>query len=270
MKRIKALATTLAAAAAMILLPCTSALTVSAEEPTTYYIQYDSDSGEWRYEINEDGSYGESGYTRELYYYYENVKDGDIVVVSNDDPSAPQLDLGTVRLSNLTILFDTAFSTIKAGSIDDFYALSRSQSSVSAPIANAHVYDPAVANFNDNVQNIIVSVSEDDFTSTVGCGGTVGCLQVNLADQTSYTLYNFRKDTLVIRDGSLQTPEECYSRTPSAAPATQPAASAPSPSSSSDEYDEVPKTGEASPVMWLLCAAAICMVGSCCFRKASK
>lgn len=266
MKRIKSLVTMFAAAATLVLLPCANTLTVSAEEPTTYFIQYDSDLNEWRYEVNGDGNYSETGYTRELYYYYENVKDGDVVVVANSNENAPQLDLGTVRLSNLTILFDTAFTMIKAGRIDDFYALSRSQSSITAPITNAHISDPAVVNFNDNVQNIFVTVTEAEPTSDVGCVGTVGCLQVSLADQTSYTLYNFQKSTLEIHDGSLQTPEEYYSRTPSAA-APQPT---PGSGSSSNEYDSVPKTGDVSPVVWLLCAAAICMAGSYGFRKASR
>ena len=260
-KRIKAFAAVLAAA----LLPCTVSLPAAAQEPTTYYIQYDSDLNEWRYEVNEDGNYGEAGYTREMYYFYENAKDGDVVVVANTADNAPQLDLGTVRLSNLTILFDTAFTTIKAGSIDDFYALSRSQSSITAPIRNAYVSDPAVANFNDNVQNIYVTVTEDDPTFTVGCGGTVGCLKVSLANQTSYTLYSFKKGTLEIRDGSLRTTEENYSRTASAAPAVTP-----KPVSSADEYDSVPKTGDSNPVFWILCVSAAAMAGSILLRKHSR
>lgn len=273
MRRIKVFAATLAVITAMALLPEANALTAHAEEPTTYYMTYDSDKGEWRYEVSADDNYGETGYTRELYYYYENAKDGDIVVVKNTDDSAPQLDLGTIRLSNVTILFDSEFTMIKAGSIDDFFALVRTGCSITAPIVNAHVSDPSVVNFNSNVQNIIVTVTENEPTFTVGCAGTVGSLQVNLSNQTGYTLYNFAAGTLEIRDGSLLTDEEHYSRTPSASAPAAPAPAAPSSSgtpSSSDEYDAVPKTGDANPIMWLLCAAAVCMAASFGLRKASK
>ena len=276
MKRIKAFAATLAATfaavTAMALLPETNALTAHAEGPTTYYMTYDSDKGEWRYEISEDDNHGETGYTRELYYYYENAKDGDIVVVNNTDDNAPQLDLGSIRLSNVTILFDSAFTMIKAGSIDDFFALARTSSSITAPIVNAHVADPSVVNFNNNVQNIIVAVTEGEPTFTLGCAGTVGSLQVSLSDQTGYTLYNFAAGTLLIRDGSLQTDEEHYSRTPSAstAPTTPTTPPSSGSSSSSDEYDSVPKTGGTNPVIWLLCAAAVCMAASLYMKKASK
>lgn len=270
MKKIKVFAATLAVIAATALLPEINALTAHAEEPTTYYMTYDSDAGEWRYEISEDGN--ETGYTRELYYYYQNAKDGDIVVVKNTDESAPQLDLGTIRLSNVTILFDSAFTMIKAGSIDDFFALFRTGSSITAPIVNAHVSDPALVNFNSNVQNIIVTVTENEPDFTIGCAGTVGSLQVNLSDNTGYTLYNFAAGTLEVRDGALKTDEEHYSRTPSAsAPAAPATPAAPSSSgTSSDEYDAVPKTGDANPIMWLLCAAAVCMAASFGLKKASK
>lgn len=276
MRRIKAfaatLAATLAAVTAMVLLPEANTLTAHAEEPTTYYITYDSDKGEWRYEVPEDGNYGGTGYTRELYYYYEHAKDGDIVVVNNTDDSAPQLDLGTIRLSNVTILYDSAFTMVKAGSIDDFFALVRTSCSITAPIVNAHVSDPSVVNFNNNVQNIIVTVTEVEPSFALGCAGTVGSLQVNLSNQTGYTLYNFSAGTLAIHDGALQTDEEHYSRTPSASAPAAPAAPATTPSSSgasssSNEYDAVPKTGGTNPIIWLLGTAAVCMAASFRLKK---
>lgn len=273
MKKIKTLVTVIAAAAAMILPAGVCGLRASAAEPATFHFWYDQEDHEWYVVKWKPSPEADEDVSRHvLQFFYNEVKDGDVVVVSNEDSDAPQLELGSVKLSNVTLLGDSAFTMIQAGSIQDFFALDGSECAITAPITNAYIYDNTLTQLNNNVQNILVTPREVKNTSTIGCAGTVGSLKVAFPNNTSYTLYNFREGTMLIRDGELMTSDEDYSSDPPASSTPAPSATSKPSSSgnSADEYDHVPKTGETNVVVWLLCAGALCMALSCVLRKTSK
>lgn len=242
MKKLKTFVTMLSAAAAMFFLPGIFTLNVSAEEPATFYISYDPDNFGWYVLVEADLADEDNAEQKVMQVFYNYAKDGDAVVVSCAYDGAPQLDLGTVRLSNVTILSNSSFIMIKAGHIHDFYALANSTSSISAPVTNAYVYDPAVVNFNNDVENILLNVDAAASTSSMGCTGTVGSVKVLFTyNNTSYSLYNFKKDTFFFKDGSLETSAGNFSGEPAAATPS------PTPSATSQpaiSYDRIPKLKE--------------------------
>lgn len=275
-KKIKTLVTVIAATVAIILPADICSLKAFAAEPATFHITYDRDSDPngdgWYVSLwlpESDPSFDDEQAPKVMDFFYGQVKAGDLVVVNNSETSVPALDLGKTRLGNVVLSTGTEFVMIQAGSIDVFDALPGSSGSISASIANANLYDPASINFNNDVGNIVITSSEEDIVGTVGCSGTVGSLTYKLSNGNSDTLYNFKKDTLHIEYGKVQTAEENYSTEPSAAPQPTAAPAAPSqPSSgtSSNEYDQVPKTGDTNTAAWLLCAGALCMALSCVLR----
>lgn len=273
MKKIKFFAAVMAVA--LVLLPLgKNTIEVSAEEPTTFAVQYVEEKGEWRF-LSGGPSFDENAYHRELYYMYQQMKDGDIVVVYNHtDGSVPELDLGDKRISNLTVVYTASFVMINCAQVDEFYTLANTSVSVNSPyIAKADVYDNTVCNFSGNVGTLNFYIT-DEIDSSVGCTGTVDHLYgySTTEECVYYDFYNFKADTLRIYDGGFQTPVDYYSTTPAAptpAPAT-PAPSAPASPSSGSEYDDVPKTGESSMAMWLLFAATLCAGGSYVLGKKAK
>lgn len=265
MKKIKFLAA--AMAVALVLLPLgANTIEASAEEPTTYAVKYVEECNDWRY-LADTADFNEELFHRELYYMYQEIQDGDIVVVYNDTAdTTPALDLGDTHLSNLTVVRTAGFTIIHSGNIDEFYACQNTTASINAPyIATAYVYDDCVCNLGGNVGTLNFYV-DDQINSSVGCSGTVDHLYGYSTSDNHlyYDYYNFKKDTLSIGDGGFQTPEGNFSYTaPAAAPAPAPAAPSTSGSASSgSDYDDVPKTGESSLALWLLFAAALCAGGS--------
>ncbi len=237
MRRIKTFVTLFAAAAALILLPGVFTLKASAAEPATFYIDYDPDGYGWYVLVEADMADRDNAPPKVMQAFYNTVKDGDAVVVSCYHDNAPQLDLGTARLGNVTVLQDTSFIMIKAAHIVDFFALGKSFCSISAPVTNAYIYDPAVVNFNDNVKDILVNVDSGASTSSIGCSGTVGSLKVLFTgNNSSYTLYDFKKDSLSFEDGYLQTPAYLFSTVPVAP--TQPSGGTTAVPTLKDVFDE--------------------------------
>lgn len=219
MKKTKTFITMLAAIAAMILLPGIFTLKASAAERATYNIRYNPGGKEW-YVLTDIENDDEQ--PKAMDFYYHNVKCGDAVVVYCGYDDAPQLDLGTVRLGNVTILPGSSFVMIKSAGIADFFALGSSASSISAPVINAYVYDPAVVNFNSNVKDILLTVDGWDSSTSMGGLGTVDSLKVHFeSDNTSYTLYDFKKGTFSFVNGATATASYNFSYAPSATSANR-------------------------------------------------
>lgn len=217
MKKCKIFATILAAITSVVLLPSVFTLKASAAEPNTYYIDYDPD-GYW-YVLTEadmlDKAHAEQ---KVMQFFYNYVKNGDAVVVSCYYDNAPLLDLKNTRLGNVTILPDSSFFMIKAKEIVDFFALSNSFCSVSAPITNAYLYDPVIINFNDNVKDIVLNVESGASSSSMGGLGTVGSIEVRFTKSNSaYTLYDFKEGTFQFENGLVTTDPSDYSKIPNAA-----------------------------------------------------
>ena len=265
MKKIKFFATVMAVA--LVLFPLgANTLKVSAAEPTTFAVKYIEENKEWRF-LADTSDFDEDAYHRELYYLYEQIKDGDIVVVYNDVAGdTPPLELGDTALSNLTVVYTNGFTLIHCGRVEEFYTLANTSSAINAPyVAKASVYDNCVCNFNCNVGTINFYITEE-VDSVLGCSGTVDHFYgYSVTDErVDYDFYNFKADTFRVHDGGFQTPASNYSTTPTeTAPTPAPAAPSTSGSASSgSDYDDVPKTGERPMAMWLLFAAALCAGGS--------
>lgn len=270
MKKMKNIITMLAAAA-LLFMAGSNSFKAQAAEPVTYSVKYMPDAQDWEYRAN-TSEFEDPDVYRELYYMKETLKDGDLVVVYYDgsaDP-APILDLGNVRLSNLTVAQSDGLSIIYAGYIDECFLLAGTASSINSDINTLYVYDSITCNLNKNVNELRLSfIDEDEMHSNIGCMGTVEHFYAASEAYSPYDLYHFAKGSFYLLNGDLETPEEKYSKTASSSAPQQtpapPSSSATEPSNSaatsSAEYDHVPKTGNSSPVLWLLCTAVLCLGG---------
>ncbi|MBR3762360.1 MAG: hypothetical protein IKK59_06415 [Lachnospiraceae bacterium] len=244
-----------------------STLSVSAEEPKTYYLKYLASEGEWYFQ--EGSAWDNEGYRRELYTLVTSVlKDGDLVVVDSSEGNAKTLELD-FNLSNLTIMGDS-YGIINVKSVKDFYALEHSSSIINGNVTNAWLYNYSLTNFNNDVSYLEIYYTNTDWNEppvTFAVGGKLGHLFVHREGRTNYNLYDFTTPAY-LKDGILQVAEEHYSTTP---PATTqpPAATTPTAPSTSDEYDEVPKTGESLAFMWAFALAGLCFAGSYSLKKRS-
>ncbi len=272
MKRFAKFVSLLTAAAALALLPGANTLQVSADSPTTFYLRFNAGSNDWRMQR---GTWDENSEGRELYYLNngdEKIKDGDIVVVQPPNGQASNTDLTIdVHLSNLTI--NRTSAVVKTKGIDECYVLGDSYAAINGDVTNAYVYDNAICTFNNNVNTLTVN-AEDNIQASISVGGTVAHLIELSYGNVRIDRYNFAAGKLYYNvNGVLETTAEYYSTTPtsdtpaaSAPAAPQPAAS-PSPAPSSDEYDDVPKTGESNLILWLAGISALCFAGSFALRK---
>lgn len=262
MKKLKTLVSLLTAVAVCVLLPGFNTLTVSAEEPVTYYVKYiEGDTkSEWRYQVG--ATWDDKGVHRELYYMNQDIKDGDLVIVDGNVSGNP-LNI-PVRLGNLTILHGSG-TVVQTNGIDECFVLRDSVVAINGDIKNAYVYNNARCSFNDNVDTLQVT-DDQGLHAYITVAGTVKHLTGSDPYQTYYDFYSFAKGKLVIEDGRVKTAETDYSTTPAAEQAPS-APKAPS-QAPSGEYDDVPKTGESNLVFYLLGISALCFAGRYCMKKA--
>ena len=94
----------------------------------------------------------------------------------------------------------------------------------------------------------------------VTVNGTVGHLIGKDSTQLHYEHYNFAAGKLVVTDGALKTDPAHYSNIPSAVSSTQ--STVPS-----DEYDDVPKTGENNTILWLFAILGLSLTGRYILKK---
>lgn len=269
MKKTKFLASLLAVAMMLFLLPA-NAVNVSAAEPITYALQYVESADSWCFQSG-TSVFDVNEFHSSCFYLLDHLKDGDAVVVYNPTGSnVPELNLGTVKLSNLTIVNTSSHLIVYTGGVDEFFALAGTSVSVNGNVNTASVYDDLICNFNGNVGTLNFYV-DGEINSTIGVGGTVGHLYGYNEGESRvyYDFYNFKPNTLIIIDGGFRTPEENFSRTPGTVqnPVTATPAPAPSTGSSSSEYDDVPKTGDSFMALYLLLAAFGCAGASYCLKK---
>lgn len=272
MKKIKKITAVLAAVAVLVLLPETNASTVHADEPVTYSVKYVSDELGWRFLKNSNDF--SSGNGNNIYYLTQDIKDGDLVVVYNDIGTSTPLDLGNVKLSNLTYANNAKWSMVYAGSVQDCYVLGGSTGTVNCDVKNAYVYDTVVFNFNGNVEELNIT-SGDNVQSNVGCGGTVGHLYVysTTLDRALFNYYDFAAGALLFDggvfkpQGTFTTPEEHAANIANISANTTTAASSGTTAASSNDYDDVPKTGQSDLYLWLLFASMVCFAGSRALKR---
>lgn len=268
MKKLKKIVAMVMATALCVLLPGINTLTVSAEEPVTYYVKYLVNDNQWRY--MEGSTWNDSGFHRELYYMYEAIKDGDSIVIDGSGYNA--LVEVPVRLKNVTLLHGTT-AVVNASSIDECYILRDCVGAINGNVTNAYVYDNGTCTFNNNVgtltiQNDSFLVNDTLLHATVSVNGTVDHLIGKDNIQLHYEHYNFAAGTLSIVNGDVKTDSANYSNAPSATSSTQTTPSTQgSSSASTDEYDDVPKTGDSNLIFWLLGISAFCFVGRYTLKK---
>lgn len=272
-KKMKLFVSMLAAAAMLVLLPGGNAMTAHAEEAKTYSIKYiGGDINDWRYV---SGNTFEDGmYHRELYYLkLDELKDGDhIVIYAGDTAANMELDLSGYKLGSLTV-YQNATAAVFTGGVKDCYVLAGAVAAINGDVTNAHLYDSVTCNFNNNVQDMVLHIS-DNPQSTIACAGTVGMFQVldDSKNDTKGIFYSIPNNTMRFYGGGIQFPNwsyeptEEYLQAKAAASETTAAPEAtPAPAGDSSEYDKVPKTGESSQSVWLISlvgAAAILLAGS--------
>lgn len=235
-------------------------MAASAEEgPTTYYLKYVPASNEWRFQI---GTWDPNGYHRELYYVYQDIKDGDLLVIDDTENAGIDLHLD-VQLSNLTIVHGEYIIVTTKG-IDDFYCLNNSTCAINADVTNAYVYDAGVCNFNKNVSKLeLLSEKNDLLSATIAVVGTLDHVIASGKSYLHFEHYNFKENTFYMEKGTLKTDASNYSKTPVTPETTS------TPATPDDEYDEVPKTADIrfNP-LWLVGIAALCFAGSYKLRSA--
>ncbi len=296
MKKFRKCISLIAAAALLALLPNANALQASAAPAKTIYIRYDTDLHEWRMQI-ESWEEGDAGL--ELYYLNngsnsQKALDGDTLVVLPNTPETdeegkkPKQQTGNVdikvnaRLGNLTVNHTNV--VIAATSIDECHVQGGSVAAISGNVTNAYVYDDAACTFNNNVTNLrLIATVENTVDTNVSVVGTVAYASTANGGGILKEYYNFAAGSFYFDTYSgLMTDPNLYSTTgngPAAAPQTPAQTAAPSQSqttssSSSGEYDDVPKTGESNLMIWLFAGmtilSAMCAGGCFVVRKSRK
>lgn len=208
MKRLKTLVSLLAAAAMLLLMPNTDLPQVSAAEPVTYSLKYVEANNEWRYHVGpwDDNNSGH----RELYYLKESIKDGDVIVVEGGDQGLT-LEL-PVNLSSITFNH-SHLAVITAKSVENVYVLRDSVAAINGDVKNAHVYDNAVVNFNNNVTNLYIT-KEICGQQTIAVVGTVDYVKTSDAEKIYNEMYNFQTNSFRQEEGILKTDASKYSMVP--------------------------------------------------------
>lgn len=293
-KKLKLLASMLAAAAILVLLPDSGAMTARAAV-NTYSVKYlGGNTNAWCYVPG--STFDEALYPKGVdVLKVLDLQNGDnIVVYPNDSAAATELDLSNFKLGSLTVHQNTE-AVILTGGVENCYILPGARAAVNGDVTNAYLYDNTTCTFNSNVLDMVLNFS-DTPKSNVTCAGTVGCFQM-AADNAAPTggLYDIPKGSFNLKDGTIQfgiwssTPSEAYLQakngdaagsppaadapaaadTPAPAPET-PAAPAPG---TPDEYDRVPKTGE-NDLSLLLAGltgtAALLLTASFCLCRKAK
>lgn len=214
MKKFKTVISLIVAAAMLCVIPATTGLQASAEEkkpePVTYVLKYADHLDSWRYQVSDDGTWDEKGEYGELHYLKKNIKDGDLLVIT-DSPKPLNLKL-SVSLNNVTFNHSCS-AVITAKSVENVFVLKDSSAAVNGNVANAYVYDNANVNFNNNVTNLFLKKDTAD-DQTVHVVGTVSYVEFSDLERIISRYYSFAEDKFHTDKGTLKTKENYYSLTP--------------------------------------------------------
>lgn len=257
MKKFTKFISLLAAVALMVSLSGINTLTVSAAEPTTYCIGYDPDDG-WRWQLG--NQFDSSEPSSDLYYLNEHIKDGDVIVIYSDGSEGADIRVN-VRLSNVTVVGGNQIALVTANGIDAFYGINNCVAAINADVKNAYVYDEAFVTFNNNVERLEIIAEADAYNTITASAGTVGYAKAHYDGNVFYEVYNVAAGKFVSESSIVRTDAQFYSTTPSASASTGQTSSGQQ-TSSSGEYDDVPKTGESNMIFLLLGLSAVCFIGS--------
>ena len=246
MKKFLALVATLVLFLAPLL---STPITAHAADATTFYVKYVPSLNQFRFQ---KGTWDATQEHWDLSILNSSIKDGDNLAIDCTDGRGVILSVD-VNLGELTIVNGNA-AVITAKSVKTVYALSGTTSAINGDVTTANVYGDATLNFNNNVK--VLNLASSGFVQPQGDINVIGtCDELHI--ENSSNAYSFQKDTLRIREGKIVTDIKYFSST---APTT--------PSTSSDEYDDVPKTADSRfTPRWLVGLAAVCFAGSAGIKK---
>ena len=268
MKKMKKVFAVILSLCMMFTASCFAKLTVEAEGATTYTLKVVDD--EWRFQPNYP--WDDVVQHRELYYMYQNFKDGDKVVIIDSSDKKLELELSK-NISNLTVQRASQV-IVTAPYVEESYILGGALVAINADVNKAYVYDNAIVNFNKNVQYLEVLTERSDaaLSSNIGVAGQVAHAYAHEGDHVVFDIYDVKSGKFSIVNGGFNIAEGNYTKTatastvvttPAQTTTTAPAVS----SSAADELDDVPKTGDIVSYYWLLVLAAACMVSGLYLKK---
>ncbi len=263
MRKTKRLLSLLAAFAILLSPVFSPAMTASAEGGTTFYIQYVPALDEWR--CAQD-SWTEGTQGREFYYLERDIKDGDTIVVTTNATKQCIINIPEVQVGNFTVL-GASTVVLHAKGVDEAYILQGGVAAVNGDVKKAFVYDRSTVNFNNNVDYLEVNstIAENKVHANINVVGTVNhMISYDYNKVVRFDCYSFKPGVFTMFQGNLNVLPENYSLT---APAVTPVAPS-KPAAGSDDYDEVPKTGEMPlPYVPVMCVLALCVAGKFALKK---
>jgi hypothetical protein len=246
-----------------MILTTVPAVKTYAATPDTWTICFDTNRGEWTYKLNGEGT----GHW-ELYYFYNDFKDGDKLVVDGANATkGVTVDLNK-RVSELA--FATAQTGIvNASYVDYVYSLSGAIGVVNGNVGKASVTDDATLQINGNAKEVYAKKADGSGAhANVNVSGTVDYAEVAQAATglAAMPAYNFATGSFSLINDSiyLQTATDKYSTT-----GTAPSSSRTSGSTDSDkELDSVPKTGGFDFTVVFFAIGFVFMIGAIvCSKK---
>lgn len=262
MKKFTKVVSLLAASALLVLLPNANALTASADTPNTFTIFYVEEEGEWCYLDN--SSKDEDDYEDDIEDFYDEVQNGDNVVIFGYEGQKETFEI-PAYLNSLTVMScGSSYLIIYTNGVSEVQAGNDAFFSVTGDVQNAYVHNDAKVTFHGHVNMLTI---ETDDRADVSCISTVAHALCINGGNVEFDIYNVAADKLRVDNAELETEEQYYSTTP-VAPAATPAPQTSNSTTASNDYDDVPKTGDSYIVYVLLAAAAICFAGSRAFKKA--
>lgn len=274
-KTIKALVTTLAAAACVVLF-AGNGITAKAAGDTFSVKFVGGDVKEWRYQVGQ--SFDDTGAHMGISVLVNGMKAGDnVVVYPATGDNAPALDLGTEKkLGSLTI-HQGVTAIVKMAGADKVYVLAGSTSAITGDVKSAVVYDKAVCTFNSNVTDLVLNTSGSK-ASSLTVGGTLGrfCVYSLTEEKKEYEFFDVEKGAFVMTDGVNYTPDnkrkaaasDDYNKTMNEqTTATAPTTPSAPTSTDAGDYDKVPKTGDSYIALYLGLASVLCAAGAMALRK---
>lgn len=117
-----------------------------------------------------------------------------------------------VNLSSITFNH-SHLAVITAKSVENVYVLRDSVAAINGDVKNAHVYDNAVVNFNNNVTNLYIT-KEICGQQTIAVVGTVDYVKTSDAEKIYNEMYNFQANSFRQEEGILKTDASKYSMVP--------------------------------------------------------
>ncbi len=260
MKRAKKIFTVILSLCMMFVASNVMKLDAKAEGAITYSLKVVDD--QWRYQPNYP--WDDNVQHRELYYMLQDFKDGDKIVVLE---SNKRLELEvTKNVSNLT-LQKAGNAIVTAPYIEECHVLGGCVTAINADINKAYVYDTTTCNFNKNVQylEILTEKAETKLSATVGVSGKIAHAYAHEGDHVVFDIYDVKANTFSMKEGAFHTPDSNFTGTPSTStvvsvPEQSAGTTNISSSSSANELDDVPKTGEGATYYWIFGLAVVCLV----------